>query len=181
MASKLDSNFQLWDVTRDELRQERKPAAEDDSDVYWVFFRTLWHVTFNKALSQYVTSYRYCFNFSFTLSWLQWFKGIQMKLQNEEKSGHWNAKYVFIFSSFSPFSSDDFKQSCIPAWAAGGEAAALVLDRERDCYRNVTHCHLQASQIGKWGGTHTQTPRERVTHASEQASRWTRWERNKLV
>lgn len=37
MASKLDSNFQLWDVTRDELRRGRKPAAEGDSDVYWVF------------------------------------------------------------------------------------------------------------------------------------------------
>lgn len=53
-----------------------------------------------------------------------------MKLQNEEKSGNWNAKYIFIFSSLSPFSSDDFKQSCKPAWAAGAEAAALVLDRE---------------------------------------------------
>lgn len=54
-----------------------------------------------------------------------------MKLQNEEKSGHWNAKYAFIFYSLSPFSSDDFKQSCIPAWATGGEAAARVPDRER--------------------------------------------------
>lgn len=89
IASKLHSNFQLWDATRDELRREREsatePAAEDDSNVYWVFFLTLWHVTFNKALSQYVTGYRYSFNSSFILSCLEWFKGIKMKLPNEEK------------------------------------------------------------------------------------------------
>lgn len=48
-----------------------------------------------------------------------------------------------------------------------------LTERERDCYRNVTHCHLQASQIGRRAGKgmHTQTCRGKRFRTREQRKR----------
>lgn len=130
------------------------------------FFLTLWRVTFNKVLSQYVTSYRYSFNFCLDCNDSQGFK---WSYKTGEKSGHWNAKYAFIFSSLSPFSSDDFKQSCIPAWAAGGEAAALAWQRGRLLWKCNTLPSAGKSNRQAGRHIHTQTHTYIKIHTRKQA------------
>lgn len=51
-------------------------------------------------------------------------QGLKMKLQSEEKSGHWDAKYAFIFLPPPSLSVRSAVTTLShTAWATGGEAA----------------------------------------------------------
>ena len=98
-------------------------------------------------------------------------KGLKWSYKNQERSRVIEMQSAFSFFPPSVHSAvTTLRGVAYQRRAAGGEAAAATcLDRERDCYRNVTHCHLQASQIGRHTHTHTQTHTQRKTRTRKQA------------